>query len=191
MNGEWCYFKSYLSKKTCNEIVELANKIPSQDAVLGLNSNPILSTESRRSKIRFVNQSHWELQHVFDTLWKTAITANHDFFNFHISKLDFFQVAEYDSSYKGEYKRHHDVFWMNEDPKYHRKLSCIIQLTDPSEYEGGEFELHNVGSQPLASDIKQQGTIIFFPSFIEHQAHPVTKGTRRSIAAWFDGPKWR
>jgi hypothetical protein len=26
---------------------------------------------------------------------------------------------------------------------------------------------------------------------MEHQANPVTKGTRYSLTAWFDGPKWR
>ena len=29
-------------------------------------------------------------------------------------------------------------------------------------------------------DIRQQGTVIFFPAFIDHQANPVLKGTRYS-----------
>jgi PKHD-type hydroxylase len=128
---------------------------------------------------------------LFDTLWLTAIQANNDFFNVHITKLDYVQLAEYSAEYKGEYKDHHDVFWINNDPIYHRKLSCIIQLTDPNEYEGGEFELIDTNQFPNANDIKQQGTIIYFPSFFLHRAKPVTKGVRYSIAAWFDGPKWR
>jgi hypothetical protein len=26
---------------------------------------------------------------------------------------------------------------------------------------------------------------------LRHKAEPVTRGTRYSLAAWFDGPKWR
>jgi PKHD-type hydroxylase len=124
-------------------------------------------------------------------MWKMAIEANDQWFGFHLSKLDYIQLAEYDSSYLGEYKKHHDVFWMNGDPKYHRKLTAVIQLSDPCDYEGGDLVLHNQQEKPNEFEIKTQGSVIFFPSFIEHQANPVTKGTRYSLACWFDGPKWR
>ena len=39
--------------------------------------------------------------------------------------------------------------------------------------------------------IKNQGSAVFFPSFIEHQAEKVTKGKRYSLAVWWDGPHWR
>jgi PKHD-type hydroxylase len=41
-----------------------------------------------------------------------------------------------------------------------------------------------------AQAVRTQGTAFFFPSFLEHQATMVTKGTRYSLACWFDGPKW-
>ena len=50
MNGEWCFFKSYLSKEKCREIIELAKNIPEQDAKVGVNDSSRLS-EFRRSKI--------------------------------------------------------------------------------------------------------------------------------------------
>jgi PKHD-type hydroxylase len=191
MNGEWCYFKSYFSKDYCNELLANALTIPSQDAHVGINGAESTSYESRRSQIRFINSGDWMFKEFFSDLWNMAIQANSDFFNVHITKLDFVQLAEYDSSYKGEYKAHHDVFWINNDPFYHRKLSCIVQLTDPNEYTGGDFELIDTSTFPDASEMRQQGTVIFFPSFFKHQANPVLTGTRYSIASWFEGPKWR
>lgn len=191
MKGEWCYFKSYFDKQTCEKIINEGLKIKSQDAVVGVNDSSRVDYENRRSKIRFIQSNNWQFKFLFDALWNTSIQANNDFFNFHISKLDFVQLAEYDEKYKGEYKDHHDVFWINQDPFYHRKLSCIIQLSDPSSYEGGDFQLIDTNQKPPVEDIKQQGTIIYFPSFFLHRALPVTKGVRYSIAAWFDGPKWR
>jgi PKHD-type hydroxylase len=191
VNGEWCYFKSYLNKETCNKILNLSQSIHSRDAVVGIHEASRVNQNTRRSKIKFLEKGDDTFKFLFDTLWLTAIQANNDFFNIHITKLDYVQLAEYSSEYKGEYKDHHDVFWINKDPIYHRKLSCIIQLTDPNEYEGGEFELIDTNQFPNADDIKQQGTIIYFPSLFLHRAKPVTKGIRHSIAAWFDGPKWR
>lgn len=191
MIGEWCYFKSYFSKQYCNEIIEKAKTIPSQDAYVGINGAEFTNSESRRSKIRFVNSGDWLFKELFRDLWTMSVQANSDFFNVHVTKLDFIQIAEYDASYKGEYKAHHDVFWLNNDPFYHRKLSCVIQLSDPNDYEGGDLDLIDTSTFPDKEDLRQQGTAIFFPSFFMHRANPVLRGTRYSIAAWFEGPKWR
>jgi len=191
MKGEWCYFKSYFSKEQCEKIINDSLIIPSQDALVGTNDFASKNYESRRSIIRFINSEDWRFSELFTNLWKMAIQANNDFFNIHITKLDFVQLAEYDSSYKGEYKAHHDVFWLNNDPFYHRKISCVIQLSDPNEYEGGDLELIDTSTFPEKEEMRQQGTVIFFPSFFMHRATPVLSGTRYSIAAWFEGPKWR
>jgi PKHD-type hydroxylase len=192
MKGEWCYFKSQLSNQYCDKILEIIKARPYSDATIGLGAGQIGSDNSfRRSKIRFSQKTDQELNFVFKDLWELAIWANNDWFNFHISKLDYIQVAEYDESYSGEYKKHVDVFWLNNDPTYHRKLSCIIQLTDPNEYEGCDLEFYDLVHYPNKQELRQRGTVIFFPSTIPHAATPITKGTRYSIAAWFDGPKWR
>lgn len=191
MKGEWCYFNSYFDKQTCEDIIALGKSLPMQQGILGLNSDSHTNDQVRRSQIAFINNGDWRFQNLFDSLWKTMINANHDFFNVHVTKLDFIQFAEYSSEYKGEYKEHHDVFWVNDDPFYHRKLSCVIQLSDPSTYEGGNFEITGASAPPDPEELRAQGSIIYFPSFLPHRANPVTRGVRYSIAAWFEGPKWR
>ena len=81
MNGEWCFFKSYLSKEKCRDIIELAKDIPEQDAKVGVNDSSRLS-DSRRSKIKFIEQYHYSHEFLFDILWKTARQDNNDFFNY-------------------------------------------------------------------------------------------------------------
>jgi len=75
-----------------------------------------------------------------------------------------------------------------------RKLSLTLQLTDQTEYEGGDFQfmwidtekkdLLNITTVENAKDI---GTIIVFPSFIHHQVLPITKGKRESLVNWSVG----
>ena len=72
--------------------------------------------------------------------------------------------------------------------KHHsnRKLSLSIQLTDPSEYEGGDLEFFKNGNGP-----KEQGTLILFPSFLYHKVHPITSGVRRALVGWISGNPYR
>jgi PKHD-type hydroxylase len=190
MRGEWCYFGKHFSKKTCEKILDLGLKKPYQEATLGVDGITV-DNNWRKSKIRFIHSNETEFEYLFDAIWKMGIQANREWFNFHVTNLSYIQLAEYDSSYQGEYKKHHDVFWINNN-QYHRKLTCVIQLSDPNDYEGGDFEMFDLtdSQYPNKDEIRQQGTAIFLPSFITHAAHPVTKGTRYSLAVWFEGPKW-
>lgn len=70
--------------------------------------------------------------------------------------------------------------------KANRKLSLVCQLSDPSEYEGGEFQI-NPGGSILVPE-RTKGTVIIFPSYLVHRVAPVTKGTRRSLVLWVEGP---
>lgn len=190
MKSEWCCIKNAFDPDICDYILELGQSLPVQDSTLGV-SGENSGTDYRKSKIRFIQNFDSDFAFLFDSVLKTVYHANDAWFDFHLSKMDYIQLAEYDESYQGEYKEHHDVFWMNNDPKYHRKLTAVIQLTVPTEYEGGDLEFCNIISPPNPSDIRSKGSIIIFPSFIPHRVTPVTKGTRHSLACWIDGPKWR
>ncbi len=75
-----------------------------------------------------------------------------------------------------------------------RKLSMTCQLTDGSEYDGGELEFDFRQYDPhmrdeskhlqQAKEILPKGSIIVFPSFVWHRVKPVTKGIRYSLVMW-------
>ena len=76
-----------------------------------------------------------------------------------------------------------------------RKLSVTISLNDPKEYTGGNlrFDLgtHRTDRYHLCTEIRPQGSIIVFPSHIQHQVTPVKTGTRYSLVAWNLGAPFR
>ena len=69
-----------------------------------------------------------------------------------------------------------------------RKISFTMQLSDPSEYEGGEVVLYD-GPQPQVTN-KTQGTATFFPSWTLHEVKPITEGERWALVGWFCGPPY-
>ncbi len=71
---------------------------------------------------------------------------------------------------------------------YDRKLSICIQLSNPDDYTGGEFEFKTLENP---TGYKTQGSILVFPSYNEHQITEITSGTRYSLVGWMEGPRWR
>jgi PKHD-type hydroxylase len=69
-----------------------------------------------------------------------------------------------------------------------RKLSVTIQLSQPSEYDGGELEFVGLGPTDQS---RVQGSATFFPAFMGHRVRPVTRGTRCSLVAWGSGQPFR
>lgn len=187
MKGEWCYFKSYFSVEYCNNIVEKTRDFSFKKANLG-EDGFTTNNDYRKSDVAWLYPQ--DFPELYSDIWNLERTANKDWFGFHIDNLEYIQIAKYSGEIGGEYKRHKDVFWINDNPR-HRKLSAIIQLSDPNDYEGGDLTFFDCAEYPNEEDIRQQGTVIFFPGFIDHQANRVTNGTRYSLAVWFEGPKWR
>ena len=77
-----------------------------------------------------------------------------------------------------------------------RKLTVVVQLDDGTAYDGGDLELLTFGVPdpapfPLPADaMRQRGTVAVFPSFLLHRVTPVTRGARRTLVAWFVGPRF-
>lgn len=67
-----------------------------------------------------------------------------------------------------------------------RKLSFSVQLSDPSEYEGGDLIIWQSNNRFIVP--KKKGLIVFFPSYVDHEVTPVTRGLRKSLVAWIHGP---
>ena len=74
-------------------------------------------------------------------------------------------------------------------------MTC--QLTDGSEYKGGELEFDFRDYDPNMRDeskhirrvpeILPKGSIVVFPSHLWHRVKPVTGGTRYSLVLWHLG----
>ena len=144
------------------------------------------SDSHRKSKVRWV----YDEMGLTDHLLRYVNQANAVAFNVDIQQeMGEMQFGEYEASYGGKYDWHHDVNWQN-DKNFDRKLSVVVQLTDPKAYQGGNFEFSEVES-PKKEEWSKQGSILVFPSYLTHRVTEVTEGTRYSLVSWVRGPRWR
>ena len=185
MKSEWAIWRKALSIEECDSIIERCKTLDKQIAGVGGEIGGGINDKIRRSEVKWMDEK-CGFKDVFQKVWDLTIKVNKKYFEFHIDTLNVMQFTEYCESYKGEYKRHQDIFWKCEK---HRKLSMVLQLTDPSDYEGGKLMLDCQERKP--ENYFQKGTCIWFPATTYHWVTPVTKGLRNSVVCWFEGPHWR
>lgn len=70
-----------------------------------------------------------------------------------------------------------------------RKLSFTVLLSDPADYDGGDFQIFDGGERTVKA--KDKGTFIVFPSDTQHRVTEVTRGERYTLVGWIGGPKKR
>ena len=69
------------------------------------------------------------------------------------------------------------------------KLTCLLNCSD-SPYEGGDLCLFS-GKEYICKEFNSPGSIVVFPSFINHRVTKVKSGVRKSLSIWWSGPKFR
>lgn len=115
--------------------------------------------------------------------------TNHKVFRFdihHYNASNSVNYNVYDSASKGEYGWHSDG---KLDDFRDIKLTVVVSLsTEP--YEGGDLELF-VNKPQAVTDLRTPGTIMIFPSYTQHRVTPVTKGIRKTLSFWIEGPNFR
>lgn len=112
------------------------------------------------------------------------LNSNYFHFDVHgIMQSDFPWVLRYSEDRGDFYVAHTDVG----DQLSTRKLSFIVQLTDPNEYDGGQLQFFHGPSNTAV----EKGWMTVFPSYRAHQVTPVTRGVRHAIVGWVHGPAFR
>lgn len=140
----------------------------------------------RRSKIFWLPIND-DTKPLHNRIGNLVSSLNAELYNFDITMLQPIQYTEYHGSDAGTYHNHLD--WAPNTINA-RKLSLSIQLSDDAEYEGGDLQITTSHSNNfVASRIK--GDAVIFPSFLLHGVTPVTKGVRKSLVVWVEGPEWR
>jgi PKHD-type hydroxylase len=188
MTAWWQYFKNALTKDECEWLIQYAMSLPCGDGVVGHGGKAVKNEELRRSRVRWLRKSDPALSELFTRIADMGQRANSNAFGFAIDGFPHVQFTEYHADDEGTYGWHEDNSFINATPS-DRKMSMVIQLSDPESYTGGKLLLKR---DPLPDGtFCNQGDAIFFPSFNTHMVTPVKLGVRYSLVTWFVGPHFR
>jgi PKHD-type hydroxylase len=185
-----------LPAELCGLIVDLGGRLTTVRATLVDDRAPDgkrLDEDVRRTDVGFWDETHW----VNGLLAHYVSLANRETWNLDISLMSGVQYAIYTEA--SFFQWHIDELAQPYGPLaptrwigLNRKLSVIVNLSDPQAYGGGDVQLRDRLGNPLAIDgIRERGTVLVFPANVAHTVTPVTSGVRNSLVGWYLGPSLR
>lgn len=187
----------FLSEEKCDElkkdIMESEQMIPG--GVGGEDGRNAIIPEIRKTKEWYLcdqptlesrpDKTNKDWKWLQDKMFQMANIVNDKVFHFNVDGCDDeLKLIEYqDGAFYG---------WHTDFNAGHcsiRKIVGIIQLTDPSEYEGGDvqFGIQDKDTKEWYTMNKLKGSLTLFPAFLCHNVAPVTKGKRYVIQELFVG----
>ena len=188
LEHNYYFFKKAVPIKTCEKILKAGRKKIAQRASTAGRG---LDLSKRNCMVAWINDK-WN----YEIINPFIHTANKQAgWNFECDWNESSQFTIYEKGHyygwhadqKPEPNKNKDK---NLDGKI-RKLSLTLQLTDKTEYEGGDFQFMWIRDDTKGflnvitiDDARDIGTVIIFPSFIYHQVLPITKGKRETLVNW-------
>lgn len=177
------FFPKPFTDEEIAQIIAYGDSLPKQRALVG-GAEKSVESDYRKSEIAWIDQTQ-EASWIYDKITPLVQEANYQMWNYDLwGYQDSIQYTTYYDQ-GGHYDWHADV-----GPNMsNRKLSCVIQLSEPDEYEGGELQL-NTGAG-ITTIPRQKGMTVMFSSFVLHRVTPVLSGTRKTLVVWMAGPQFR
>ena len=210
LNNYYWYFESALTPRFCDELIQYGLAHKEEMAITGnfgtkrdfdkkpLNEEEVFDLKRKRNSDVVWLSEPWIYKEIHPYVHQANQNAG---WNFEWERSEACQFTKY--KLRQYYDWHCDGWdkpYNKPDTPEHgkiRKLSMTCQLTDGSEYKGGELEFDFRNYDPHMRDeskhriqckeILPKGSIIVFPSFVWHRVKPVTSGTRYSLVVWHLG----
>jgi PKHD-type hydroxylase len=171
----WVYIEK-IPSQICDIIV---NDFKDREYNYGMVGNSYVDKKIRFVKTIPIPKDHWCL----GILNYFGFDANIENFKYNISDLDYANFLTYNTGMF--YLPHNDVDSNTNSPTHRRKLTVILQLSDESDYKGGNIILYH-DLKPCIMP-RKKGSIIVFDSSATHCVSKITEGTRYSLCGWICG----
>jgi PKHD-type hydroxylase len=181
----WVRSEESFSREACDWIVALGSS--SQANLGGVGDGKLGGGRLAERRQSFVHRIHADERTAafHSQLEGLAYRINDRHYGLEIDGIVPPDYIEYHAGF-GHFDWHNDYAYLSAERA--RKLTLIVQLSDPADYEGGQLEVFDTEPSPLP---RERGAVVAFPTFVPHRVTPVTRGVRRSLILWATGPTFR
>lgn len=182
------FWDGFLSEDEINFILAQPEWVQVEAGCIGGKDGGMVDPTVRESKVGWIGAKP-EMEAIWGKLAGVVAEVNRRYFKYDLTGFhEPMQLGIYKAESGGHYDWHTDASSL--DKGVPRKLSMALLLSNPSEFEGGEFQVKINGDEAKTLESKR-GRAWFFPSYTLHRVAPVTKGVRRSLVLWVGGPPFK
>jgi PKHD-type hydroxylase len=187
MKYDYFYYKNIFNKK---KIIELNKFIENNFDRLEPSKSGAVGTNNEKKKYLSCKQILWfKVKNLLEDINQLAMNINIYNFGYNlypINDRDYINYNIYSSDTKDTYDWHVD---QEESYLIDCKLTLLINLST-EKYEGGKFKIFNQ-QEIIVNELDEPGNMLIFKSNINHKVTPVTKGKRKSLAIFYNGPLFK
>ena len=182
-------FIGRLPTVVCEQIIAQGDELEKTQATIMKQDGQFgASLDRRKTQVSFWDKWHW----INGIMSHYIAMSNREHWQFDVVISEGVQYAVYDK--EAFYGWHTDTY---SKPISHsetgnvpmnRLVSAVLNLSPADDYSGGELMFRDIAGQVHQHpEFKTQGSIVVFPSELEHQVTPVTSGVRKSCVSWILG----
>jgi PKHD-type hydroxylase len=175
----WTTLDNVFDPSECAQIIALGSGLEVTDGQVDDPQSMDVIHRARRTRVGSLPYDE-PYRWIYDRVLGVGMTFNAQELRFELKESEPLQFLQYEAGER--YDWHIDLG--NRDLA-RRKLSAVVQLSDPADYDGGEIDFL-IGDVPTSAP-RRRGCVVLFPSFVLHRVRPVTSGRRCTLAAWFRG----
>lgn len=180
----WYWFQEAFTEDELLQIEQIQESIPFNMAKITQDTDDLET--KRKSEVKWLGKEVPDFKWLYERFITMGTEANTSLWKFDLTEIvDDLQYTVYHHD-GGHFDWHMDL---GSEKYARRKVSITMQLSDPEDYEGGDFEFM-IGNEVVKLP-RKKGCVILFPSYFLHRVTPVTKGTRKSLVLWIYGPPFR
>ena len=192
------HFQGMLSAVECSAISQLAMAAGLADGQIGNGGAEAPQTVTSYRKVETSQLlPHFEfagtnINWLFERVRDRVIWANDQHYGFDLhglwQQINFlrYTMPQFEGEEPGHYDWHQDY---GGGDSSQRKLSVVIQLSKPEDYDGCRLEMFTQNAFDVG--MVGQGDMVVFPSWMPHRVTDITRGERHALVSWVSGPPFR
>lgn len=185
-SANYWFWDSVIPKEFCEQLITQTNWPQNSNAEVIQNNLGVSKPDGKKRVTDIVWESNTSPVGCIAQVYANMANKKSGW-DLELSFCEDIQMSRYRGDVSGFYDWHKDAEFFVDNRGTVRKLSAIIMLSDPRNYEGGFLEFKGF-DKPLKLN---QGSIVIFPSQLEHRVTPVTSGVRCTAVTWVNGPAFR
>lgn len=172
------------SDEECDALVTASESKPYYNQHVVINNKPVLNISANGANVNYFCEFDAVAAPFYEKLIKLVQIENQQLWNFKI--IDFGEPLKVSCYTEGRGTCVHKDLDHDSNSVY-RKLTVVVQLSDDKTYEGGNLLISD-GGVSYSEAPRAKGSVIIFPSFLQHMVSIVVKGKRNSVVMFAYGP---
>ena len=200
INPDAVYNSDLLNLEQVESIRYLKGDLLFEPSIIYDNSGQITEGSNRKSLTSWIHNKTEDVKWVFELITEEIKRVNREY-NFDLLGLENIQYTKYHSpdsltladklnirtnrkEESGDYFDWHTDMGQHGEARY-RKISMIINLSEPESYTGGILQYFKNGSYYDAP--QRLGASFSFPSWVTHRVTAMETGVRETLVCWAYG----